>query len=587
MIVYGDAPRREEPRGKLAALATALRGLESLPPGLERHAALVAALIEAGELAQGLADADFAERGLDAASPGADAAMALLTRVAEAVWLSWQFGFTRIGPVPEAEIATVGAQALPAVLKGKRAEGFAYYALYPEAYALAASALPEGKPLRVIGLRSIGTTLAAMVAAALGTPAPRTVRPVGHPFRRKLAVAEPLSAELLADPPAQFAIVDEGPGLSGSSFGAAMDFLAQKGIPLERIHLLPGHGGEPGPEAGPCERARWAAVARHPASFEDLLLHAPQPEHRLDGWAAALLGPAEAPMEELSGGAWRRLRFGREEDWPPIHPFMERRKFLFRTGGSAWLLKFAGLGRHGEAALARAQLLHAAGFTPEVAGIRHGFLVERWVDEARPPAPPMADHEALVGHLGRYLGFRARAMPAEAEAGATAEALWAMARQNVREALGEALAAGLDRWKPLLPRLNAAMRRVWTDNRLHAWEWLVLPGGRLLKTDAVDHAAAHDLIGCQDIAWDVTGAAVELGLSEDERNRLCAAVAREAGRPVDPALLDFLRPCYLAFQLGYHSLAADAFAWNPVEAARARSAVERYAGQLRQALVAS
>ena len=32
--------------------------------------------------------------------------------------------------------------------------------------------------------------------------------------------------------------------------------------------------------------------------------------------------------------------------------------------------------------LARARSLHAAGFTPEVAGFRHGFLVERWIDGA-------------------------------------------------------------------------------------------------------------------------------------------------------------------------------------------------------------
>ena len=35
----------------------------------------------------------------------------------------------------------------------------------------------------------------------------------------------------------------------------------------------------------------------------------------------------------------------------------------------------------------------------------------------------------------------------------------------------------------------------------------------LLKTDALDHSEGHDLIGCQDIAWDVVGAATELELS--------------------------------------------------------------------------
>ncbi|MBP0491460.1 hypothetical protein [Roseomonas indoligenes] len=580
MIVYGDGPRHEDPRAKLAALAAALRDLPAQPPRLARHAALIGALIEAGELAQALADAGFAERGLDAPSPAEAAAMALLMAVAKSAWLSWQSGFTRIDSVPEAEVATLAAHPLPESVEPRRAEGFAYYALYPEAYGLAAAALPPSP--RVIGLRSIGTPLAAMVAAARGTAAPVTVRPVGHPFRRELALDPGLVAALLAGDDISYAVVDEGPGLSGSSFGAAMNFLQEGGVDLTRIHLLPGHGGAPGPEAGEAARARWDRVARHPASFENLLLDGARAEHRLEEWAAALLGPAEAPMEEISGGAWRARRFPSEADWPPIHPFMERRKFLFPAQGSTWLLKFAGLGRHGEAAAARARHLHAAGFTPQPAGLLHGFLVERWMEEARPLDPGRADRPALLAHLGRYLGFRARSMPAEAGAGA--EMLLAMARQNAGEALGEAAAARLDRWKPHLPALDSATRRVWTDNRLHAWEWLVLPNGRLLKADAVDHAAAHDLIGAQDIAWDLAGAASELGLTAPEREALAASVGREAGRAVDPSLLTFLTPCYLAFQLGYHAMAADALGWNPTEAGRARTAAAHYAEALDHAL---
>jgi hypothetical protein len=579
MLVYGDAPRCEDPRRKLVELAEALRPLADLPPGLDRHAALVDALIEAGELAQGIADADFVGRGMDElGAPAPEAAMALLGRVARDVCLSWDTGFAQLGPLPEAELAALAAMALPEATRSRRAEGFAYYALYPEAYALAAASLPAARPMRVIGLRSIGATLAAMVAARLGGVPARTLRPVGHPFRRELAAGERLAADLLLDRAARFAVVDEGPGLSGSSFGAVMAFLEERGVPLSRIHLLPGHGGEPGPQACPDSRARWARVQRHPASFEDLLLHAARPEHRLEGWAGELLGSPDGPLEDLSGGAWRRLHGGE----PPIHPYMERRKFLFRRGGSAWLLKFVGLGRHGATQAERARRLHAAGFTPEVAGFRHGFLVERWMGEARPLDPARFGRDRLVAHLGRYLAFRARHLPAAPEGGASAEALWRMARHNAAEALGEALASQLDGWKPELSSLEARMRRVWTDNRLHAWEWLVLPDGRLLKTDAVDHAAAHDLIGCQDIAWDVAGAAVELGLSAAERERLRASVEGETAREMDPALLAFLTPCYLAFQLGYHAMAADAS--GEEDAARARHAVDRYAEGLRGVL---
>ena len=130
MIVYGDQPRREDPRAKLAALAGSLRDLSVHPPGLARHAALVGALIEAGELAQALADAAFLARGEDAPSPTGDAAMALLLAVAGSAWLSWQSGFAQATPMPEAEIAALSARPMPSHVEPRSAEGFAYYALY-------------------------------------------------------------------------------------------------------------------------------------------------------------------------------------------------------------------------------------------------------------------------------------------------------------------------------------------------------------------------------------------------------------------------------------------------------------------------
>src|SRR5690242_15143373 len=118
---------------------------------------------------------------------------------------------------------------------------------------------------------------------------------------------------------------------------------------------------------------------------------------------------------------------------------------------------------------------------------------------------------------------------------------------------------------------NAAIHRVAIVGRMHAWEWLA--GAR--KADAYDHCAAHDLVGCQDIAWDIAGAEHELGLPAD---RLAAIVG-----DVDPRHVAFLRPCYLAFQLGRHALAVDTDAG---EAPRLRAAADRYARALRVAVAA-
>ncbi|MBV1797439.1 hypothetical protein [Siccirubricoccus sp. G192] len=330
MLVFGDAPRREPPQALLAALAQALRDTAAMPPGIIRHGALADAFVAAGELAQGLADAEFEQRGHDAPSPLQDAAMALLLRLAEAIGLSWSSAFTRLPPLPE----PVLPGPLPETIAPKRAEGFAFYALYPEAYLDAAAKAGLGPQTRVIGLRSIGAPLASLVASALGAAPPVTLRPVGHPFGRQLALS-PSAAAALLEGAGDFAIVDEGPGLSGSSMGAVADFLEDGGVAPGRLHFFPGHAGDPGPMASPRHRARWQSAPRHLTSFDALVLEAPDPRHRLPAWVADLTGLAEAPLRDISGGGWRALRYASEAEWPAVNPQQERRKFLLRAGGAS------------------------------------------------------------------------------------------------------------------------------------------------------------------------------------------------------------------------------------------------------------
>jgi hypothetical protein len=585
MLVYGDAVRIEDPREKLAGIADALEQALRMPAGLGRHGALVAAFIEAGELAQGIADAEFHDRRQDARSPAQDAAMALLVQLARAIWISWKSGFAPLAPPSRDGLCTLGAAPLPPIIGTRRAEGFAFYALYPECYAAAASASRLQSSAQVIGIRSIGAPLSAMVAAAIGAPSPVTVRPTGHSFRRELSLSDELTAQLLAAPSFHFAVVDEGPGLSGSSFGAVADYLEDRSVPGDRIAFFPSHAGAPGPQACERHRARWSKVARQVMPFEALVLCARRPEHRLEAWIADVLGPPEGPPEDISEGRWRAHRYEREADWPPVHAQQERRKFLLRARGETWLLKFVGLGREGERKVERARTLHGAGFAPPVAGYRHGFLIERWIDDARPLERCPVDPDWLGACVGRYLGFRARSFATEAGRGVSPPELCAVARHNAEAALGPGVARSFDRWTAGdLAELAERVRPVETDNRLHAWEWLVQSDGRLLKCDALDHHASHDLVGCQDIAWDVVGATVELELPASAQARLCAAVERATGRALDPQVIALLTPCYLAFQLGSCTMAAGT-APGPAEAARLRLAAEGYATRLRHVLL--
>lgn len=159
-----------------------------------------------------------------------------------------------------------------------------------------------------------------------------------------------------------------------------------------------------------------------------------------------------------------------------------------------------------------------------------------------------------------------------------------MARHNAGDALGPRTASAFARWSEAdLAALAPRARPIEVDGRMHAWEWLAMPNGRLVKADAVDHHAAHDLVGCQDVAWDVAGACIELALPADAVEHLCAVLQQGCGFGVDHGLLSFLKPCYVSFQLGAFTMAADA---APDEAERRRLLrhVERYAAELKRLL---
>ena len=544
MLVYGDVERRVSARAVQQRVGDLLAAAAAEPPSLARHALLVEALLLAGDLAGGTLDREFAARGADDVSDATTRGAHLVMAIARLVETSWRSAFGEFGGTDEAARRLAAFPATGTIVT-KPTEGYAFYALYPELHAEAARAARLPPATRVIGIRSIGVSLAAMVAAALGAAPPVTLRPHGHPFRRTVRVAPELERALLAGDPPAFAIVDEGPGLSGSSFGAVADWLEEHGVARRRLHFFPGHANPPGPEASATQRARWDEVARHVVAFEVGLLP------RLQRWVEDLVGPLDGPLRDISAGRWRALA-GDPGAALPAAPGGERVKYLARRADQRWLVKFAGLGAEGRRKQERAQQLFAAGFGAEPVGLCHGFLVVRWVEGVPLPVAP-ADRPHLVARLGRYLAFRAR-LPAPDDAGASLARLCEMALYNTREALGSAAAAALLRQLPPPAALPARLARVEIDGRLHAWEWVHARDGRLIKTDALDHGHAHDVIGAQDIGWDIAGAMVEHALDGNETAAVIAAV----GRPVDPALLALLLPAYLAFQLGAWTLAAGA-----------------------------
>jgi hypothetical protein len=571
VLVYGDQSERADPHERLAHIAEQLAAVAAMDAGIVRHAVLVGALIDAGQLLQGVADAEFDELGADRRAPAVDALTAWLCRIARAACLSWDTSFEQIGELP----ARPALRELPSEIELRTPEGFAFYGVYPEAFIEAARRLRLFAPPRVIGIRSIGTTLGAVVAAALDAPPPVTLRPHSDPFARRITIAPELERELLAGE-AHYVVVDEGPGQSGSSFGAVADWLEQREVPLERIAFVPSHSGAPGSQSSQAHRTRWSRAQRAPADFGERL-----PALLLD-WASSEI-PVDAPLLDISAGEWRRHIYSREADWPAAMPAWERRKFLAHArNGQTFLFKFAGLGSIGERKLGMARALHAAGLTPEPLGLVHGFLVERWCDGQR-----LGRDEKPIAELAFYIATRARLFPASADSGATLAQLLKMSRRNVALVLGDTAAGSLEQREPRLDALSRRVVRIRTDNRLDRHEWLRLFSGRLLKTDALDHHSGHDLIGCQDMAWDVAGAMIEFGLDAREADVLVAGTERASGRHVDRELLEFYRIAYLAFRLGQASLAAQTCASGAAEIMRLKAAADRYAAELQELLLES
>ena len=155
-----------------------------------------------------------------------------------------------------------------------------------------------------------------------------------------------------------------------------------------------------------------------------------------------------------------------------------------------------------------------------------------------------------------------------------------MTHHNACELLAAELAESATKVQDWLPELEGMHRCTATDNRMDAHEWLVLPSGRVLKTDALNHHAGHDCIGCQDPTWDIVGVNFELGFSEAERERLRERLSNCSLWPSEHQWR-FYELAYLAFRAGFYALAKTALAnLFPGELPRLANALQRYTDAL-------
>ncbi|MBZ0157305.1 MAG: hypothetical protein K8I29_13985 [Alphaproteobacteria bacterium] len=596
MIVYRKQEQTITPVQCIRRIRIMLEELEK--GAAAEHERVVEVLIEWGEFESALTDALCPER--DGESRLSRALRHAGLFAGHMFCLSWK-GMTPAllqwaGRLYGA-LAGLSSFALPETITLREPEGYAHYGLYPETYLAAARTLfREMHPERVacIGLRSIGTGLSSIVSAALEEKGcvvfPYTIRPRGHPFHRRIMLSPEFGEHLRSLPCSLYLVVDEGPGMSGTSLCCAAEKLSELGIADERIVLLPSWEPDGSGFFSEASRTRWGKHRKFSDSFENLWIGT----GRL---ARSLPSPQ---LLDIAAGKWRPLFYRSEALSPAVHPHHEKRKFLCldgppraeeggdgpvlpvtraqSTGNIPLLLRFAGLGRYGRAKHTRALTLAEAGFCQSVRGFTNGFLITDFI-----PGTPVTQGEtdqSLLDTMAHYLSFLRNTFPTERNM--LFDDVYTMVKRNTLLGLGREWVEKLDAFERFRPVVDDCVT-VAVDGRMLPHEWLRTPDG-YRKADAVDHHADQFFPCSQDIAWDIAGSSVEFGFASLEEEYLLCRYQSLSGDRGIRGRLPFYRVSYLAYRLGYATFAAKELAASP-DGVKFASLVLYYAARLKEEIL--
>ncbi len=480
--------------------------------GRDREAILNALLL-AGQVECVLADSGLAD----------EKARALTDAIA--TMLAGHFEETR---PPLSDLTRQVAIGLPELVKVSPFEGFAYYALHPMDFADAISAQSFGSPVAVIAIRSIGTVLGAATVTALrkqGIAANRiTVRPEGHPYNRSthFTAVQTDWIDREKQRRSSFLVVDEGPGLSGSSFLSVAEALVQTGVNCDRITLMGTRDANPNRLCAINAAQRW----------------------RQFRWTKvpSRIWQQYRGIIALHTGAWRKTLLSPGSEWPACWPEMEHLKFLSPDRGH--LFKFDGIGHFGERVRERANAVWRSGFGPKAENAGDGMTAYEFI--AGTPLERSCVSAEMLDHIAEYCAFRASEFRADGDSGKILEQ---MATFNFSQECGGEMnlpAGSLRTASPII-----------ADGRMQPHEWIRGTDGRVMKVDASRHGDDHFFPGPTDIAWDLAGTIVEWDLSGEAKAYFIENYRRRTRDDPSARLPQFVL-AYSVFRMAYCKMAMTA-----------------------------
>lgn len=573
MVVYRNYKQTKKTSHQIAIIEK-LVGM-AMPTRPDFYDIAISLMIECGELETGITDYFCTEK--DIINPQIEVCRSISMEAGAVIFSLWSEGMFLIDRWLNIKnsLSILMQMQIPEEITVNVPEGFVFYGLYPEVYLEAASRfIKEMKPEKslVIGLRSIGTVLSALIGAHLQSAGcvvkTLTVRPRGHPFNRFLILDEKIR-NMIKQSTGYVIIADEGPGLSGSSIGGTLSAVKDLNVPNDRTVIFPSWLPSADRFISENARALWNDYKKYTGSFENQWILNGRLERNLNKRLDC----------EISAGMWRSRFIPEASDYPPVHPHHERRKYLLVDNSekmnSCWIAKFVGLGKYGASNVSRAQKLAEMGFTPSVDQFSNGFAVMPFVEGKAVKASDL--DESLIDFVKEYLLFIQKKMGASIQV--SYDQMFEMIYTNVKEGLGEEWCRCLEKLSPQTSSLYEEAA-VAIDGHMMPHDFLKTKNG-FVKVDHIEHHSDQFFHGVQNICWDIAGFCVEFELDKRKREHFLKNFISTDSFVYKRQ--QFFNVAYLAFRLGYVSLAADSLKGEP-DAERFEKLKKKYCTMLKNEL---